>query len=354
MTIRISKLPIVETVILKKTVKSDYGTIDIQVPRDRQGEFTPQIIRKNETDISGIEDQIISMYAKGMSVRDIQDHLQSIYGIDASPTLISRITDRIMPLVIEWQNRPLEPVYAVVFMDAVHFKVRDDGRVINKAAYLAIGINLDGKKDVLGIWIGENESAKYWLNVLNELRNRGVNDILIACVDGLTGFPEAINAAFPKTEIQKCIIHQIRNSTRYVSYKDIRAFLTDLKLIYGAVNEEVALQQLDRFEEKWGAKYALAINSWRRNWPELSTYFKYPQEVRTLIYTTNAMESFNRQLRKVTKSKSIFPNDESLQKMLYLATMDVLRKWTTRIRNWATILAQLSIYFDDRLADYLR
>lgn len=337
----------------KKKVTSDQGPMDLKIPRDREGEFSPQVVKKHENDVSGIEDQILSMYAKGMSVRDIQDHLQNIYGIEASPTLISRITDRIMPLVTEWQNRPLEPIYAIVFMDAVHFKVRTDGRIINKAAYVAIGINLDGKKDVLGIWSGENESAKYWLNIINELKNRGVKDILIASIDGLSGFSEAIRAAFPETEIQRCIIHQIRSSTKYISYKDLKSFTSDLKLIYRSVNEDEALQQLDFLEEKWGSKYAVAINSWKKNWVELATFFKYPQEVRTLIYTNNAIEGYNRQLRKVTKAKSSFPTDEALLKMLYLATMDILKKWTTRIKNWSIVLAQLSVYFGDRLEGHI-
>ncbi|MDD4550020.1 MAG: IS256 family transposase [Syntrophomonadaceae bacterium] len=337
----------------QKTVTSDYGDIELDIPRDRQAEFEPKIVKKHQRDVSGIEDQILSMYAKGMTTRDIQDHLNNLYGMDVSPTLISNITDKILPLVKEWQNRPLEDIYAVVFMDAVHFKVREEGHVINKAAYVAIGIDLDGQKDVLGLWIGENESAKYWLNILNELNNRGVKDILIACIDGLTGFTEAINAAFPQTEVQKCIIHQIRNSTRYVGYKDRKAFTSDLKNIYQAVNEETAWEELDRFEEKWGAKYAIAINSWRRNWSELSTFFKYPAEIRKIIYTTNTIESYNRQLRKVTKSKSIFPTDDALQKMLYLATMDIMKKWTTRIRGWAAILSQLSIYFADRLEGHI-
>jgi len=337
----------------KKKVHSDYGSFELNIPRDRQGDFNPQVVKKNEHDISSIEDQILSMYARGMSVRDIQNHLQSIYGLDASPTLISKITDKILPLITEWQNRPLEAVYAIMFMDAAVFKVRENGHIVNKAAYVAIGINLDGRKDVLGIWIGENESSKYWLNILNELRNRGVKDILIASVDGLTGFTEAINAAFPQTEVQRCIIHQIRNSTKYVSYKDLKSFTADLKLVYQAVNEEAALTQLDRFEEKWGDRYPLAINSWRKNWTELATFFKYPEEIRRIIYTTNAIESYNRQLRKVTKAKSIFPTDDSLMKMLYLATIDITKKWTTRIRNWSVILAQFSIYFNERISDYI-
>lgn len=337
----------------KKKVHSDYGSFELNIPRDRQGDFNPQVVKKNEHDISSIEDQILSMYARGMSVRDIQNHLQSIYGLDASPTLISKITDKILPLITEWQNRPLEAIYAIMFMDAAVFKVRENGHIVNKAAYVAIGINLDGRKDVLGIWIGENESSKYWLNILNELRNRGIKDILIASVDGLTGFTEAINAAFPQTEVQRCIIHQIRNSTKYVSYKDLKSFTADLKLVYQAVNEEAALTQLDMFEEKWGGKYPLAINSWRKNWTEMATFFKYPEEIRRIIYTTNAIESYNRQLRKVTKAKSIFPTDDSLMKMLYLATIDITKKWTTRIRNWSVILAQFAIYFNERISDYI-
>jgi transposase-like protein len=289
------------------------------------------------------------MYGKGMSTRDITDHLYNIYGIEASPTFISGLTDKILPMIQEWQNRPLELVYPIVFMDAIHYKVRQDNRVVNKAAYAVIGVNMSGMKDVLGIWIGENETSKYWLKVLTELRNRGVSDILIASVDGLNGFSEAIKAVFPRAEIQRCIIHQIRNSSKYVSYKDLKEFNKDLKVVYTAVNEHAALAELDRFEEKWGSKYSIAIRSWRNNWSELSTFFKYPEEIRRIIYTTNAMESYNRQLRKVTKSKSIFPSDESLNKMLYLATVDITKKWTQSIRGWSLILAQLCIYFEDRV-----
>lgn len=333
----------------KKTVLSDLGEIELSVPRDREGDFEPEIVKKNQRDISGIEDQVLGMYAKGMSTRDITDHLYNIYGIEASPALISGLTDKILPMVQEWQNRPLESIYPIVFMDAIHYKVRQDNRVINKAAYAIIGVNMSGMKDVLGIWIGENETSKYWLKVLTEIRNRGVSDILIASVDGLNGFSEAIKAVFPRTEIQRCIIHQIRNSGKYVSYKDIKEFNKDLKEIYTAVNEPAALAELDRFEQKWCSKYSIAIRSWRNNWDELATFFKYPEEIRRIIYTTNAMESYNRQLRKVTKSKSIFPSDESLHKMLYLATMDITKKWSQSIRGWSQILAQLSIYFEDRV-----
>ena len=333
----------------KKTVSSEYGDVEIQVPRDRLGEFTPVVVKKHQTNVTGIEEQIIALYAKGVSTRDIQDHLQRVYGIDVSPTLISNVTNKIVPLIKEWQNRPLQSVYAVVFLDAIHFKVKQEGHIVNKAAYMVIGIDLDGNKDVLGIWIGENESAKFWLSVLNELKNRGVQDILITCVDNLTGFSQAIAACYPETDIQKCIIHQLRNSIRYVSYKDVKKVTADLKPIYKAATEQAALVELDRFEELWGDKYPLIIRSWRQNWEELAAFFKYPPELRKLIYTTNMIESYHRQLRKVTKGKSIFPTDESLLKMLYLATMDVLRKWTGRVQNWGQILLQLTVYYPERV-----
>lgn len=334
----------------RKKIMGELGEMDIEVPRDRHGEFEPTAVKKNEKDVSSIEDQVLGMYAKGMTTRDIVQHLHNIYGIDASPTLISRITDKIIPLVQEWQNRPLESIYPIVFLDAIHYKVRQDNKIICKAAYAVIGLNLEGYKEVLGIWVGENESAKYWLSVLTDIRNRGVKDILIASVDGLVGFSEAIRAVFPNTEIQRCIIHQIRNSTKYVSYKHKKEFIGDLRNVYGAVSEDAALAALDALDQKWGEQYAIAIRSWKNNWEELSTYFKYPEEIRKIIYTTNSMESYNRQLRKVTKSKSIFPSDESLLKMLYLATMDISKKWSQPVRNWFLILAQLSIYFEDRVS----
>mgnify|MGYP001039375363 CR=1 FL=1 len=337
----------------KKTITSEYGEQEIRVPRDRNGEFEPMIVKKHQSNVTGIEDQIIAMYAKGVSTRDIQDHLNHLYGIEVSPTMISNVTNKLIPLIKEWQNRPLQGVYAVVFMDAIHFKVKQDGAIVNKAAYMVIGIDLDGNKDVLGMWIGENESSKFWLSVLNDLRNRGVGDILITCVDNLTGFSQAISACFPKTEIQKCVIHQIRNSTRYVSYKDLKKVTADLKPIYKATTEDMALVELERFEETWGSKYPLIVRSWRTNWDEIATFFKYPPEIRKLIYTTNMIESYHRQLRKVTKGKSIFPTDESLLKMLYLATMDVTRKWTGRVQNWGQILLQLSVFFPDRIGPHL-
>ncbi len=333
-----------------KKVRSSYGEIDLEVPRDRKGEFEPELIKKQQTSISGdIEEKILSMYAKGMTTSDIESHIRDIYGLSVSDSTISRITDKILPLVKEWQSRPLESVYAVVFMDAIHYHVRSEGQIIKKAVYIAIGINMEGTREVLGMWVGENESAKFWLSVLNSLKNRGLEDILIACVDGLTGFPGAIEAAYPKTEIQQCIIHQIRNSTKYVSYKDIKALMLDLKEIYAAVDEPTALDGLERFANKWDVKYPKISKSWQEHWANLSTYFKYPQEVRTLIYTTNTIEGFNRQLRKVTKSKTVFPTDDSLLKMLYLATMDITRKWTGRRKDWGAIHSQLEVFFEDRI-----
>ncbi|SDT15123.1 Transposase (or an inactivated derivative) [Paenibacillaceae bacterium GAS479] len=338
----------------KKNIVSEYGEQEISIPRDRDGEFEPLVVKKHQSNVTGIEDQIIALYAKGVRTREIQDHLQNRYGIDLSPTFISSVTNKIIPLIKEWQNRPLQSVYAVVFLDAIHFKVKQDGAIVNKAAYMVIGIDLEGCKDVLGMWIFENESSKFWLNVLNDLKNRGVQDILITCVDNLNGFTQAISACYPQTEIQKCIIHQIRNSTRFVSYKDIKKVTADLKPIYRAVNEDMALLELDRFEETWGTKYPLIVKSWRNNWDELATFFKYPAEIRKIIYTTNIIESYHRQLRKVTKGKSIFPTDDSLLKMLYLATMDVTRKWTGRVQNWGQMLLQLSVFFPDRIGHFLK
>ncbi len=336
----------------EKTLKSSLGDIDISIPRDRKGEFEPQIVRKNQTTLSGdIEEKILSMYAKGMTTSDIEGHIRDIYGIEVSDSTISRVTDKILPVVKEWQMRPLESIYAVVFMDAIHFHVRSEGQIIKKAVYIAIGVRMDGVRDVSGMWIGENESAKFWLGILNGLKNRGVEDILIACVDGLTGFTSAIEAVYPKTEIQQCVIHQIRNSTKFVSYKDIKVLMADLKKVYAAVDEPTAMYQLDVFDEKWGVKYPKIALSWRSNWANLSTYFKYPEEVRTLIYTTNAIENFNRQLRKVTKSKSVFPTDDSLLKMLYLVMVDITKKWTGRRKDWGLIHSQLEIFFADRLPD---
>lgn len=332
-----------------KTVQGSMGEMEIQIPRDRDGEFEPQLVKKHQTDISSIEDKVIFLYSQGVSTRDIQKTMQEMYGINVDDSRVSKITDKILPLIKEWQERPLQSVYAMVILDAIHYNVRDNGIVTKKAAYVAIGTDLEGKKDVLGIWLGANESAKYWLSVLNGLKNRGVSDILIASVDGLTGFVDAINTAFPKTEVQRCIIHQIRSSCRYVSYKDIRQFTADLKPIYKAPTEEIALAALDEFEEKWGKKYPLGVKSWRVNWNELSTMFKYPPEIRKLIYTTNAIENFNRQLRRVTKTKSAFVSDDALMKLLYLTTMQIVDKWTMPIRNRGMILDNLMVYFGDRV-----
>ena len=335
-----------------KTLRTSFGTVDVSVPRDRKGEFEPQLLKKNQTSISqDVEEKILSMYAKGMTTGDIETHIRDIYGLEVSDTTVSRITDKILPVAKEWQYRPLEIVYAVVFLDAIHYHVRSEGQVVKKAVYIAIGIDLSGRKDVLGMWVGENESAKYWATILNGLRNRGVEDIFIACTDNLTGFSAAIEAVFPKTEIQNCIIHQIRNSTRYVSYKDLKALTTDLKAVYAAVDENAALDALEIFAERWDKKYPKTSASWRNNWPNLSTYFKFPQEIRRLIYTTTAIEGFNRQLRKVTKAKSVFPTDDSLLKMLYLAMMDITKKWTGRRQDWSIIHAQLAVYFADRMPD---
>ena len=334
-----------------KTVTSSMGEIDLDIPRDRKGEFEPKIVKKHQTDVSNIEDQVLSMYAKGMTTRDIKDHMWSVYGVEASAEMISHMTDRILPIAKEWQSRPLDKKYAIVFMDAVHFNVRQEGRVIKKAVYVAIGIKLDGRKEVLGMWIGGNESAKYWLGVLNEIKNRGVEDIMIISVDGLTGFADAISAVFPNTEIQRCIVHQIRYTTKFVSYKDRKAFVADLKNVYQAATEEAALKGLDALEKNWGKKYPSSVSSWRNNWAQLCSYFKYPPEIRKIIYTTNSIENFNRQLRKVTKTRTIFPTDDSLFKLLYLAMMDITEKWKGKSNtwNWGTILNQLMIYFEGRI-----
>lgn len=333
-----------------KTLRTSFGDTEISTPRDRKGEFEPQLLKKNQTSISqDIEEKILSMYAKGMTTGDIEAHIRDIYGVEVSDTTISRITDKILPVAKEWQQRPLETVYAVVFLDAIHYHVRSEGQIVKKAVYIAIGVDLDGKKDVLGMWVGENERAKFWATVLNSLKNRGVEDIFIACTDNLTGFSTAIEAVYPRTEIQNCIIHQLRNSSKYVSYKDVKGLIADLKAVYAAVDEPSALNALDAFSNHWDKKYPKISQSWRDNWSNLSTYFKYPQEVRRLIYTSNAIEGFNRQLRKVTKSKSVFPTDDSLFKMLYLAMVDITRKWTGRRQDWSMIHAQLAVFFADRM-----
>ena len=333
-----------------KTIQTQLGKTKLKVPRDRNGEFEPAIIKKYQTKSDDLEHQIIAMYAKGMSNRDIEDHLRDIYGVDASPGLISRITDKILPSIQEWQSRPLERVYPIVFLDGIVYKVRKDSKVINKCFYTVLGVTMEGYKEILGMWITDNESASFWASVCNELRNRGVEDILIACRDNLTGFSTAIEAAFPKTEQQQCIIHQIRNSTKYVSYKDLKAVMADLKAIYQAPTEDDALYHLEEFKEKWDKKYPQIAKSWENNWAALSTFFKYPQEVRRLIYTTNTVEGFHRMLRKYTKTKTVFPTDESLKKSIYLSIQEISKKWTMPVKDWATIMGQLSIFFEERLS----
>jgi transposase-like protein len=333
-----------------KTVKSSFGELDLDTPRDRNSEFEPVVVKKRQTDISSFDEKIISMYAKGMTTRDIQSHIKDIYGVDISPTMVSNITDKVMCLVGEWQSRQLQKIYPIVFFDAIHYKVRDEGKVASKAAYTCLGVDLSGKKEVLGIWVGESEGAHFWLGICNELKNRGVEDILIACVDGLKGFPDAINAVFPKTEIQVCIIHMIRNTMKYIGSKYQKEFMADLKLIYKAPTEDKAKIELDNLETKWAGKYPLVIKSWRKNWPNLSTYFKFPEEIRRMIYTTNAVEALHRQMRKVTKNRSIFPNDESLLKILYLAVQDVSKKWKTMaLQNWSFTISQLAVIFEGRV-----
>ncbi|MEG2247076.1 MAG: IS256 family transposase [Peptostreptococcaceae bacterium] len=331
----------------KKTIKSELGPVSLNIPRDRNGEFEPQIVPKHQRNINGIEDKILSLYSKGMTTRDISEQIKELYEVEISAETVSNITNRILPLVSEWQSRPLEKTYSFVFMDAIHYKVREDKRVVVKAAYVVIGVNLDGEKEVLGIWIGANESSKFWLGVLNDLKQRGVQDVLIFCVDGLNGFKEAIGATFPFSKIQRCIIHQIRSSMKYVPYKDKKAFVADLKGIYSAVTESVALENLMELKEKWDSKYPHAIKSWEDNWDNLSTFFEFSPHIRKIIYTTNVIESLNSQFRKVTKTKLVFPTDESLMKMLYLATERVHSKWTRNYAGWDLVINELKIVFKD-------
>ena len=336
-----------------KTLKTKFGNIEMDIPRDRNSEFEPKIVPKYQRNISGIEDKIIALYARGMSTRDIHDQVKDIYGIEVSAEMVSKITEKIVPEIKEWQSRPLETVYPFVFMDAIHYKIRDNGQIVNKAAYVVLGINMDGYKDVLGIWIGENETSKFWLGVLNELKNRNVQDVLIFSVDGLTGLKEAIEAVYPKAYIQRCIIHQLRNSFKYVSYKHLKEFSKDFKAVYKAPSEEAALEALYEVKDKWANQYPYALKSWETNWDVLSTFFKYPDEIRKIIYTTNIIEGLHRQFRKVTKSKSVFPSDAALEKMLYLATKNIMTKWTQRYRNWDMVLNQLLIMFPDQLEQYI-
>ena len=333
----------------KKTVKSELGNVELNIPRDRKGEFEPQIVPKHQRSITGLDEKILSLYAKGMTTTDIKDQIRELYDVEISSETISNITSRIMPLVSEWQNRPLEKTYSFVFMDAIHYKVREDKQIVVKAAYVVLGVNMDGEKEVLGIWIGANESSKFWLAVLNDLKNRGVENVLIFCVDGLKGFKEAISAVYPFAKIQRCIVHQIRASVKYISYKDKKAFIADLKKIYGAVNEDAATAVLMELQEKWGSKYPNAVSSWEENWDNLITFFAFPDFIRKIMYTTNVIESLNSQYRKVTKNKKIFPTDDSLLKILYLATEKVSKKWTRKYPDWDLVINQLKILFSEIL-----
>jgi transposase-like protein len=332
----------------KKTVKTQLGEVEIKVPRDRNGTFEPKIIAKHCRNADGMEDKILSLYACGMSQRDISEQIKELYDVDISPELVTKITEKIMPEVVAWQNRPLEAVYPFVFMDAIHYKVREDHRYVTKAAYVVLGITMDGRKDILGVWIGEHESSKFWLNVLNDLKSRGVVDVYLFCTDGLCGMPQAIEAVYPQSRLQRCIVHQIRSSTRYVSYKDIRQVTNDLKKIYTAATEEEAMQHLENFAETWRGKYPSCVKSWEENWDVLSTFFEYPQEIRKIIYTTNIIEGLNRQFRQITKNKPSFTNDDSLRRMLYLASQRIVKHWHSRCQNWDLILSQLEIMFAER------
>lgn len=334
----------------KRKMKTQLGEVEISVPRDRNGEYEPKIISKYQRNTDGLEDKILSLYAHGMSTRDIQEQIKDLYDIDISSELVSKISEKIIPEVNEWQNRPLEEYYPFIFMDAIHYKIRENHQIISKAAYVVLGVNADGYKDILGIWVGGNESSKFWLGVLNELKSRGVKNVDLFCVDGLTGFREAISAVYPFAGIQRCIIHQIRSSSKYVSYKHIKEFMSDLKLVYGALNEEAALEKLLEFKEKWQTQYPSAVKSWEDNWDILSTFFAYPVEIRKIIYTTNIIEGLNRQFRKVTKTKAVFPNDDSLRKMLYLASQNITKKWTQRYKNWDIVIRQLEIMHEDQTA----
>lgn len=332
----------------KKTVKTQLGEVTINIPRDRNGEYEPSIISKYSRNADGMEEKILSLYSCGMSQRDISEQIKNLYDVEISPELVSKISDKIMPEVTAWQNRPLNSIYPFVFMDAIHYKVKENHQYVTKAAYVVLGINMDGCKDILGIWIGEHESAKFWLNVLNDLKSRGVQSVYVFFVDGLTGFREAISSVYPKAQIQRCIIHQIRSSTKFVSYKDIKKLMSDLKTVYQAINEEEALNNLMKFKETWGKTYPSCVKSWEENWDILSTFFAYPAEVRRIIYTTNIIEGLNRQFRSITKTKPSFTNDDSLRKMLYLASKKIVEHWTARCRNWDQVLNQLDIMFSEQ------
>jgi transposase-like protein len=333
-----------------KTLQTSDGPLEIETSRDRNATFEPELVKKRETVLADtLESKIIGLYGLGMSFRDISSHLKEMYDADISHTTLSTITDRIIPVIKEWQARPLEDVYCIVWLDAMHYKVKDEGRIVARAVYHILGINKEGRKDLLGMYVSESEGANFWLSVLSDLRNRGVEDILIACIDNLNGFAEAIQSTFPKVEVQSCMVHQIRNSLKYVASKDQKPFLSDLKEVYRATTKELAEQQLDVWDKTWGKKYPLVINSWRNNWPKLSTYFKYDPAIRRLIYTTNTIEGFHRQVRKVTKTKGAFPSDMALLKLIYLAYRNISKKWTAPLQNWGMTVSQLSIWFEGRL-----
>ena len=336
-----------------KQLKTEDGPISIEAPRDRDGTFNPKLVKKRQTRFTSMDDKILSLYAKGMTTREIVATFKEMYDADVSESLISKVTNAVIEQVVEWQSRPLDSVYPIVYMDCIVVKIRQDKQVINKAIYLALGVNMDGQKELLGMWLSENEGAKFWLNVLTELQNRGVQDILIACVDGLKGFPDAINTAFPDTQVQLCIVHMVRNSVKYVPYKDYKAVTADLKQIYQSATEDEALQALERFSSTWDDKYPQISRSWHNHWHNLNKLFKYPADIRKAIYTTNAIESLNSVVRKATNKRKVFPTDDSARKVVYLAIMEASRKWTMPIRNWKLALNRFMIEFEDRLADYV-
>lgn len=337
-----------------KTMKSANGTFELETPRDRNGSFEPELVKKNQTHMSDeLESKMLSLFALGNSYSQIADHIEDMYGVHFSKQAITAITDKLIPKLEEWRKRPLESIYPFIYLDAIHYKVRDEGHYVSKAFYTVLGVNLEGKKEILGLYLNESEGAKFWLQVLTDLQNRGVEDILIASVDGLKGFPEAINAVFPDTEVQLCIVHQIRNSIRYVASKNQKEFMKDLKQIYQAVSKEAAEEALIQLEDKWGKKYPIVIQSWKNKWENLSAYFKYPEDIRRIIYTTNIIESVHRQFRKLTKTKGAFPNENSLLKLLYMGIQNASKKWTMPMRNWSLTVSQLAIFFEDKLNNHL-
>jgi transposase-like protein len=337
-----------------KTMKTEHGSFELETPRDRNGSFEPQVVKKNQTHLSDeIEKKMLSLFSLGNSYSQITEHIEDIYGVHFSKPAITAVTDKLIPMLDEWKKRPLEAIYPFLYLDAIHYKVREDGHYVSKAFYTVLGINLEGKKEILGLYLNESEGAKFWLQVLTDLQNRGVKDILIASVDGLKGFPEAINAVFPDTEVQLCIVHQIRNSLKYVASKNQKQFASELKTVYQAFTKEEAELALDKMEEKWGKKYPIVFESWRNKWDNLSNYFKYPEDIRRIIYTTNIIESVHRQFRTLTKTKGAFPNDNSLLKLLYAGILNAEKKWTMPIRNWSLTISQLNIFFKERLKDAL-